>query len=178
MELPPTTPTNEPATTNKVPGTPITDKTMPTSVSSFHIGDTNNHTPILVKTAVASVGSHNNQINANILLDEGSQRSFNTSVVAAKLDLKPEMQEAISLLTFGQNTSSVKRIDTATVYLEPAQEETIPIHVIIVPTIAAPLTTYTGANVRDLPHLKGLKIAHVIVNDSPFTVDIQIGAGM
>ena len=49
---------------------------------------------------------------------------------------------------------------------------------IIVPTIAAPLTTYTDANVRDLPHLKGLKIAHVIVNDSPFTVDIQIGAGM
>ena len=95
--------------------------------------------------------------------------------MAAKLDLKPETQEALSLSTFGGNTSSVKRINTATVYLETTQEETIPIHVIIVPTIAAPLTTYTGANVRDLPHLRELTLAHVNVDDSPFTVDILIG---
>lgn len=74
-----------------------------------------------------------------------------TSDVATKLDLKPETQEAVSLSTFGGNTSSVKRIDTATINLETAQEETIPIRMIIVPTIAVPLTTYTGANVRDLP---------------------------
>ncbi|CAH3113096.1 unnamed protein product, partial [Porites lobata] len=75
---------------------------------------------------------------AHILFDEGSQRSFITSDVATKLDLKPEMQETISLSTFGGNTSSVKRIDTATVFVETAQEENIPIRVIIVPTIAAP----------------------------------------
>ena len=70
----------------------------------------------------------------------------------------------------------MKRINTATVYLETTQKEIIPIHVIIVPTIPAPLTTYTGANVRDLPHLRGLTLAHVNVDDSPFTVDILIGA--
>ena len=86
------------------------------------------------------------------------------------------MQETISLSTFGGNISSVKRIDTATIYLETAQEETIPIHVIIVPTIAAPLTTYTRADVRDLPHLKGLSLAQINVDDSPFTVDILVGA--
>ena len=85
------------------------------------------------------------------------------------------MQETISLSTFGGNTSSVKRIDTATVHLETPQEENIPIRVIIVPTIAAPLATYTGANVRELPHLKGLSLAQN-VDDSPFTVDILIGA--
>ena len=95
--------------------------------------------------------------------------------MAAKLDLKPETQEAISLSTFGGNTSSVKRINTATIYLETSQEETIPIHMIIVPTIAAPLTTYTGANVRDLPHLRGLTLTHINVDDSPFTVNIVIG---
>ena len=63
-----------------------------------------------------------------------------------------------------------------TIYLKTAQEETIPIHVIIVPTIAAPLTTYTGADVRDLPHLKGLSLPQINVDDSPFTVDILIGA--
>ena len=96
--------------------------------------------------------------------------------MAAKLDLKPEMQEAISLSTFGGNTSSIKRIDTATVYLETTQEETIPIHMIIEPTIALPLTTYTGANVRDLLHLRGRTLAHINIDDSPFTVDILLGA--
>ena len=125
---------NESATTNKISGAPTTDKTTAPSVSSYHIGDTVSHTPVLLKTAVASVGSHNNHVNAHILFDEGSQRSFITSDVAIKLDLKPETQETISLSTFGGNTS-LKRIDTATIYLETAQEETIPICVIIVRTI-------------------------------------------
>ena len=157
-------------------GAPTTDKTTTPSVSSYHIGDTDRHTPVLLKTAAASVGSDNNHIRAHILFDEGSQRSFITSAVAIKLDLKPETQETMSLSTVGGNTSSVKRIDTATIHIETAQEETITIRVIIVPTIAAPLTTYTGANVRDLPHLKGLLSAQINVDDSPFTVDILIGA--
>ena len=103
----------EQTTTNKAQCAPTTDKTTAPSVSSYHIGDTNRHTPVLLKTAVASVGSHNNHISWHILFDEGSQRSFITSDVATKLDLKPEMQETISLSTFGGNTSSVKRIDTA-----------------------------------------------------------------
>ena len=166
----------EPTTANKISSTLTTDKTVAPSVSSYRIGDTDRHPPVLLKTAVASIGSHNNHISARILFDEGSQRSFITSDVATKLDLKPETQQTISLSTFGGNTSSVKRIDTATIYLKTAQEETIPIHVIIVPTIAAPLTTYTGANVRDLPHLKGLSLAQINVDDSPFRVDFLIGA--
>ena len=176
VEPPPPVSSNESTTTNKISGAPPTDKTAALSVASYHIGDTDRHTPVLLKTAVASVGSHNNHVSAHILFDEGSQRSFITSEAATKLDLKPETQETTSLSTFGGTTSSVKRIDTATIYLETTQEETIPIRVIIVPTIAAPLTTYTGANVRDLPHLKGLPLAQVNIDDSPFTVDILVGA--
>ena len=54
--------------------------------------------------------------------------------------------------------------------------ETISIRLIILPTIAAPLTTYTGASVRDLPHLKALSLTQINIDDSPFTVDILIGA--
>ena len=62
VELPPTTPSTEPATTNKVPSTPTTDKTTLLSALSYHIGDANKHTPILLKTAVASVASHKHHI--------------------------------------------------------------------------------------------------------------------
>ena len=54
----------EPPTTNKALCAPTTDKTTAPSVSSYHIGDTNRHTPVVLKTAVASVGSHNNHITA------------------------------------------------------------------------------------------------------------------
>ena len=99
-----------------------------------------------------------------------------TSDVASKLYLKPETQETISLSTFDGNTPSIKRIDTAIIYLETSQEGTILIRLITVPTIAAPLPTYTGANVRGFLHLKGLSLAHINVHDSPFTVDILVGA--
>ena len=176
VEPPPPVSSNESTTTSKISGAPTTGKTAAPSVSSYHIGDTDRHTPVLLKTAVCSVGSDNNHVSSHILFDEASQRPFITSDAATKLDLKPETQETISLSTFGGTTSSVKRIDTATIYLETTQEETIPIRVIIVPTIAAPLTIYTGANVRDLPHLKGLSLAQVNIDDSPFTVDVLVGA--
>ena len=115
LEPPPSVSSHEFATTNKISGGPTTDKNAAPSVPSYHISDSGRHTPVLLKTAVASVGSHNNHISAHILFDEGSQLSFITSDVASKLDLKPEMQETISLSIFGGNTSSVKRIDTATI---------------------------------------------------------------
>lgn len=46
---------------------------------------------------------------------------------------------------------------------------------IIVPAIAAPVATYTGANIRDLPHLKAQSFEQN-VDDSPFTIDILIDA--
>ena len=105
VEPPPPMSSNESTTTNKMSGAPPTDKTAAPSVSSYHIGDTDRHTPVLLKTAVASVGSHNNHVSAHILFDEGSQRSFITSDAATKLDLKPETQETISLSTFRGTTS-------------------------------------------------------------------------
>ena len=67
---------NESAATNKISGAPTKDKTAALSVSSYHISDTNRHTPVLLKTAVASVGSHNNHVTAHILFDEGSQHQM------------------------------------------------------------------------------------------------------
>ena len=54
--------------------------------------------------------------------------------------------------------------------------ETIPIEVIIVPTIAAPLQNFTTFDLHNLPHLKGVTFAHPITNEHTFEIDLLIGA--
>ena len=126
VEPPPPVSSNESATTNKISGPHNTDKTAAPSVSSYHITDTDRHTPVLLKTDVAPVGSHNNHIIAHILFAKGTQHSYITSDVVTKLDLKPETQETKSLSNLGGNTSSVKCIDTATIYLETLKRRRFP----------------------------------------------------
>jgi hypothetical protein len=48
---------------------------------------------------------------------------------------------------------------------------TIPIETIVVPAIAAPLQNYATVDVHNLPHLKGLKLAHPISNKTFFGID-------
>jgi hypothetical protein len=47
---------------------------------------------------------------------------------------------------------------------------------IIVPTIAAPLQSFTTIDLHNLPHLKGLTFAHPITNEHTFDIDLLIGA--
>lgn len=53
--------------------------------------------------------------------------------------MTPEKEETISLSAFGGTSSSVKRVAVATITLLTDDEEPIPIEVIVVPTIAAPI---------------------------------------
>lgn len=146
------------------------------TVSSLHSGS--NNTPILLKTAVACIESDTTSITANILFDEGSQRSFITQSVANELNLQSEAQENITLSTFGGSTTPDKRVDTTTVHLKSLQGENVPMRTIIVPTIATPVITHNDNNISNLPHLKGLTLAHPNVDDysNDFTVDVLVGA--
>lgn len=54
--------------------------------------------------------------------------------------------------------------------------ELIPIDVLIVPSIANPLANYHISEVKNLPYLQGLKLAHPVSNDSEFTISFLIGA--
>lgn len=75
------------------------------SISFFSDPLTRSHA---LKTAIAPVSSDQMSLDANILLDEGAQRSFITTDLANKLELDPTRKEALSISGFGQTTGNMR----------------------------------------------------------------------
>ena len=130
---------------------------------------------VLLKTAVAKVTSGSYTVDANILFDEGAQRSFVTRDLANKLQLQTPGTEEVQLAAFGSSSKKVSHIDTATIYLLTNSREEIAIDVLIVPTIGVPLRN-RQRNVTSLPYLHGLKLAHPLTGEDIFSISLLIGA--
>ena len=130
---------------------------------------------VLLKTAVAKVTSGIYTVDANILFDEGAQRSFVTRNLANKLQLQTSGTEEVQLAAFGSSSKKVSHIDTATIYLLTNSREEIAIDVLIVPTIAVPFRN-RQRNDTSLPYLHGLKLAHPLTGEDIFSISLLIGA--
>ena len=159
-------------TTHITEGTP----TVP-AVVTFHRVQKNDTQSIstLLKTAISPVKHQGRTVSAHILFDEGSQRFFITGDLARQLDLTSEKEETISLSAFGGTSSSVKRVAVSTITLLTDDEEPIPIEVIVVPTIAATIQNQMVNDLKSLPHLQGLTLAHPITEEDLFQVDFLNG---
>ena len=59
--------------------------------------------------------------------------------------------------------------------VETESGELIPISVLIVPSIAAPIQNLVSTSVYTMPHLRDLKFAHPITSDKNFTISLLIG---
>ena len=130
----------------------------------------------LLKTAVAPISAEGLRIQGNVLFDDGSQSSFITEEVAIKLKLKPTTSEHIAVAPFGAEYTSAQHLSVTCAYVETNSGERIPITVLIVPFIAAPLQNSVCASVSTFPHLQGLKFAHPITNEENFQISVLIGA--
>ena len=95
----------------------------------------------LLKTAVTKVKSDKTSVIANILYDEGAQRSFISQQLADVLQLSPSRQEDTTLAPFGADTMTPKSLSVASIKVVAKTGELIPLSVLIVPKIAAPLQT-------------------------------------
>ena len=130
----------------------------------------------LLKTAVAKVVSDVGSATANILFDEGAQRSFISKKLANALKLLPCRNESISLASFGADASMPQCLDVTTVNIVSHTGEMIPLSVLVVPKIAAPLHCITSSKLRELPYLRNLTLAHPIMKeDSQFDISLPIG---
>ena len=113
---------------------------------------------------------------ANILFDEGAQRSFISEKLASTLQLPPYRQESVSLASFGADTSAPQQLDVTNVTIVSHTGEMIPLSVLVVPRIAAPLHSIATSKVQELPYLRGLTLAHPIMKeDSQFDISMLIG---
>ena len=76
---------------------------------------------------------------------------------------------------FGSRKPTLRQLDVATVDIITDEGDTIPVRVLVVPTIATPLQNKHHRDISNLPHLRGLKLAHP-VSDGNFEINLLIGA--
>ena len=129
----------------------------------------------LLKTAVVTVSSSHAEAKTNILFDEGSQRSFLTSDLADALSLHPTKQEDICISTFGANNPISQKLDVASIKLKTRSGRYVPLSVLIVPSIAVPLTHTVNTEVVQLPYLRELPLAHPVTSNENFKISLLIG---
>lgn len=92
-----------------------------------------------------------------------------------QLGLDTSEREDIHLSTFEAQTA-FRHLPAATVNVVTTSGEKIPLHVLVAEKIATPFHTHVHQNVTDLPHLRGLRLAHPITSDESFEVSLLIGA--
>ena len=153
--------------------TPVTTTlaSNPQSSVLFNQGDS----ICLLKTAVTEVVSDKVRAVANILFDEGAQRSFISQQLANTLNLTPLRQESITLAPFGSDSMTPQDLSVALINIVAKTGELIPLSVLVVPRIAAPLQTVSHAKLTSLPYLHGLTLAHPITGDKHFEISLLIG---
>lgn len=131
---------------------------------------------VLLKTAATKVLSKTKILNAYILFDEGSSRSFITSDLTQKLQLQPIRKEFINLAVFGEAETTSQIYDVVSFELLTKDNSRETIEAVVVPQISTRMTDLLTHDVRNLPHLRGLDLAHPHLSLSEFTVSILIGA--
>ena len=129
---------------------------------SYHTNQNRTATEVrpvcLLQTAIAPISVEVVRVHANILFDEGAQRSFITEDLAAKLNLQPVSSENIAVASFGAESLSNQQLPVAQINVETQSGDLIPISVLIVPMIAAPLQNTLRTCIASYPYLKHLTL--------------------
>ena len=130
----------------------------------------------LLKTAIATVGHDLTHCEANILFDEGAQRSFITQTLANQLGVRYTEKESIALSAFGAHSSSSRHLPVTNINIVTVCGEQIPLRVLVVEQIATPLQNRFRQQLHTVPHLTGLQLAHPVTSDENFEISLLIGA--
>lgn len=131
---------------------------------------------VFLKTAVVEALFKGFKERANILIDEGSQRSFITSRLAKLLRLKPLWRESLLLSGFAKNQTGVQYYDVTQFFIVGLNGSLIKIKAIIIEHLVSPLDDPHRKLAASLPHLRGLQLAHPPSEATSFNIDILIGA--
>ena len=177
-EAPASNSSNPPPSNNSSPPQEASNvSAMTTSTTTLQSTHLTSEPICLLKTAVAVVANKSNQVDANILFDEGSQRSFATQVLIDKLQLQPLQTETIQLSAFGSTNPQMKKLNVANLQVITNTGTSTSITVLVVPSIATPLENIMKTSVlTHLPYLKGLQLAHPVTRSDSFEISLLIGA--
>ena len=172
---PPEQPTNDAQQTPGQSSTTTNKNSTETTSLSMTLPSPKNSV-CLLKTAVATITNGEKRTRANLLFDEGSQRSFITQDLANTLALQPSHKEDITVSSFGAQCQLNRQLAVAVVNLLTLSGQIIPLTVLVVPHIATPIQNTVNSNVTRLPHLQKLTLAHPLTAGSEFEISLLVGA--
>ena len=115
-------------------------------------------------------------IEANILFNEGAQRTFISQSLVSKLGLQTSTKETINLAAFGAISTTRRNLDVVTLYIETESYRNIPIQALVIPEIATPLQNSIRTAIENYPYLRDLKLAHPVTDNESFEISLLIGA--
>ncbi|XP_057378535.1 uncharacterized protein LOC130700500 [Daphnia carinata] len=131
---------------------------------------------VLLETAVVPIQAKGVTLKGNVLIDKGAQRSFITTELAKKLQLKTLFRENLVLVGFAAASSNAEIYDVVQVSFRDINGCPIDIQAIVINHIVDPLDDPHRALIGNLPHLRNLQLAHPASMESQFRIDILIGA--
>ena len=99
-----------------------------------------------------------------------------TEDLARKLEIESTEKVTLKISGFGGKEGQVRHLDKANIAIETVDEERVQIEVIIMPKIAAPIQTKAREEIKTLPYLNGLRLAHPISAEDKFNISLLNGA--
>jgi hypothetical protein len=149
-----------------------------TTSQTMYVGT---RTSILLQTAKVNIykpGMQENRVNARLILDSGSQRSFVTTRVKNQLNLDAEGTENLMIKTFGGEAEELQTCEF--LHLNIETESTYPdlsLTAFVVPAICQPLRHQTTQAAQEIyHHLEGLNLADLNAGEEELEVDILVGS--
>ncbi|XP_070546929.1 uncharacterized protein [Ptychodera flava] len=130
--------------------------------------------PGIHKTAEVPITYGPNTINATVLFDEGSDISFITRDLVTKLDMKPQTSDVYGLKRFGDKTANARSFEMVTFALQ-TRDGPKSMSALIVPEKSISVKNKISRSVLNLPHIKGLKLAHPPSDAESFEISLLIG---
>ena len=101
------------------------------------------NTVCLLKTAITTVRNGTNSIKANVLFDEGSQRSFIAEELANTLAVQSYRKEDITVSSFEAQCQLNRQVNVAVVNLITMTGQSIPLTVLVVPPDCHTITEHS-----------------------------------
>ena len=134
-------------------------------------------TACLLKTAIAEVRSGPNRCKAQVLFDEGTQRSFITQQLADSLKVDSCKRQRICISAFG-GESIPRELQSTSIAIQTNDGGEVPISVLVVHKIhvATPLQNAIPLPDNQYPHLHSLHLAHPVGSDNKFEITLLVGA--
>jgi hypothetical protein len=106
---------------------------------------------------------------------DAKQRSFISEKLAAELELEVTGRKVLNVAGFGSKKTEVRHLDKVHLTIIGEGNQYLPVELLVVPQIGVPIQTHSG-EIKRLPHLRHLKLAHPNPSDQPFDIQILIGA--